>query len=333
MAEDLRSPFPYFGGSSAIAGEVWGALGDCNHYIEPFFGSGAVLLARPSWHKCNIETVNDADCLLANVWRGLKNKPDECAAVCDQPVNHVDLMARKKWLIDNRDRIKAGLLSDPEWSDPQAAGYWIWAASCWIGSGMTRPNQIPHVSNGGMGVHAMGQIPHVSDGGMGDFVKPFNTNIYATFRKIQERLRYVRVVCGDWTRVSGGDWQTNCGTCGYFADPPYSDKADRDENIYDQDSLTVAHDVREWMIKRDADPQMRMVLKGYYEEHVELLSRGWRVHRWQAQGGYANLADKGGGNSRGQNNRFREALFFSPYCLSANDSLFPTPSLPSEKGR
>jgi hypothetical protein len=141
--------------------------------------------------------------------------------------------------------------------------------------------------------------------------------------------------------VSGGTWQTGCGVCGYFADPPYSDKADRDENIYDQDSLTVAHDVREWMIERENDPQMRMVLKGYYEEHVELLSRGWRVHRWQAQGGYASLAGKGGyaslagkggGNSRGQDNRFREALFFSPYCLSANDSLFPTPSLPSEKG-
>ena len=322
MTDDLRAPFPYFGGSAPIAAEVWEAIGDCDHYIEPFAGSCAVLLQRPSWHTGKIETINDADCLLANVWRALKNKPDECAAVCDGPVNHVDLMARKKWLISNRDRIKAGLLADPEWCDVQAAGYWIHSASCWIGSGMTRPNQRPHINNGGKGIHAMGQRPHISDGGTGNFGQPFNTNIYATFRRLQERMRYVRVVCGDWTQVSGGSWQTKRGTCGYFADPPYSAEANRHENIYDQDSLTVAHDVRRWMIEREGDPEMRMVLKGYYQEHEQLIARGWRVHRWVAHGGYANIAGAGGGKSRGQDNRFNEALFFSPHCLDAAKGLF-----------
>ena len=215
----IKAPFPYFGGSSAIADVVWNALGDVQHYIEPFAGSLAVLLARPLWHNGNIETVNDADCLLANVWRGLQFDPDGCAKWADWPVNHIDLCARKKWLIENRERIREGLGADPKWHDCEAAGYWIWAASCWIGSGMTRPNQIPNISNGGTGIHALGQIPHISDGGKGE---PFNTNIYAHFRRLQERLRYVRVVCGDWTQVSGGDWQTNTGLCGYFADPPYS---------------------------------------------------------------------------------------------------------------
>jgi hypothetical protein len=50
----LKAPFPYFGSKSRIAGTVWHALGDVKHYIEPFFGSGAVLLARPnSDEQCN----------------------------------------------------------------------------------------------------------------------------------------------------------------------------------------------------------------------------------------------------------------------------------------
>ena len=47
---DLRAPFPYFGGKSRIAAKVWERLGsNVTNYVEPFFGSGAVLLARPDW--------------------------------------------------------------------------------------------------------------------------------------------------------------------------------------------------------------------------------------------------------------------------------------------
>jgi len=39
----LIAPFPYFGGKRKIASVVWEYLGDPKTYIEPFFGSGAVL--------------------------------------------------------------------------------------------------------------------------------------------------------------------------------------------------------------------------------------------------------------------------------------------------
>ena len=69
----LEAPFPYFGGKSRAADVVWQALGDVDHYVEPFFGSGAVLLARPA--PGGLETVNDKDGLLANFWRAVRADP------------------------------------------------------------------------------------------------------------------------------------------------------------------------------------------------------------------------------------------------------------------
>ena len=40
----LKAPFPYFGGKSRVAHEVWHRLGDVTNFIEPFCGSAAVLL-------------------------------------------------------------------------------------------------------------------------------------------------------------------------------------------------------------------------------------------------------------------------------------------------
>ena len=42
----LKAPFPWFGGKSRVADIVWDRFGKVDNYVEPFFGSGAVLLAR-----------------------------------------------------------------------------------------------------------------------------------------------------------------------------------------------------------------------------------------------------------------------------------------------
>lgn len=51
----LRAPFPWFGGKRKVAEEVWRRFGRVENYVEPFFGSGAVLLGRPMpfcWRHC-----------------------------------------------------------------------------------------------------------------------------------------------------------------------------------------------------------------------------------------------------------------------------------------
>jgi len=333
----VKAPFPYFGGKSAVASLVWQALGRPAHYIEPFFGSGAVLLLRPDFDPAShTETVCDLDGHLANVWRALQADPDAVARWCDWPVNHADLIARKAKLNLETVSLLERLCADDSYFDAKLAGYWIWAVSCWIGHGLISPNQIPHIGNGGMGVHAKGQIPHISDSGIGVHRKSiadtdaasrrgvgeaYNTNLYAWFRELSERLRYVRVVCGDWSRVCGGDWQADVGTCGLFFDPPYSLESGRNMGLYSTDDASVAHDVREWCRERADRKDHRIVLAGYYEEHDSLIAEGWTVHRYSGKGGYGNL-----GNGNGKLNRHREALFFSPHCLRhAEPTLFDAP--------
>ncbi|OGF47025.1 MAG: hypothetical protein A2231_03095 [Candidatus Firestonebacteria bacterium RIFOXYA2_FULL_40_8] len=320
----LKAPFPYFGGKSRIAHTIWKKLGNVKHYIEPFFGSGAVLLARPNYIPgTHTETVNDKDGFVCNVWRSLIFMPDETARWCDWPVNHADLMARRQALLKNEEYLLENLIKDEKWCDPVLAGYWIWAASCWIGSGLTRPNAIPkisskglgvhslaymsckrpHIAHGGKNIHAKCQIPHILDGGKG-----INThvNIYDYLKKLQTRLRYVRVVCGDWSRVCGGDWQDGIGICGIFFDPPYSDKAGRDNSIYHVESTDVAHDVRKWAIPRGDKETYRIVIAGYEGEHNELEKYGWGKIGWTATRGYS---------SSDNDNRKKERLWCSPHCI------------------
>lgn len=296
----LKAPFPYFGGKSKIAPAVWAALGQPKHYIEPFFGSGAVFLSRPKWNPSMIETVNDADGFIANVWRGIQYAPDEVARWCDWPVNHADLNARRKHLIRNEGYLLKNLVDDPEWCDPKLAGYWIWAASCWIGSGLTRSDAISLLTSN-TGINA-GQIPLLA-----------HAKAYSQARRIHDwmgalsnRLRRVRVVCGDWTRVCGGDWQDYNGVCGIFFDPPYSHDAGRDNAIYAVEN-DCASDVAKWAHERGQKPTYRIVISGYDGEHNWLELDGWRVIEWKANGGYGNRA--------GNKNRHRERLWLSPHCV------------------
>ena len=58
MGEALKPPFTYFGGKLTLAERIAALLPPHQHYVEPFAGSLAVLLAKP---PSPMETVNDLD--------------------------------------------------------------------------------------------------------------------------------------------------------------------------------------------------------------------------------------------------------------------------------
>jgi len=75
----VKPPFTYFGGKTSIAERIAALLPPHEHYVEPFAGSLAVLLAKkPS----SMETVNDLDGRLMTFWRILRDRPLELERVC-----------------------------------------------------------------------------------------------------------------------------------------------------------------------------------------------------------------------------------------------------------
>lgn len=307
------------------------------NYVEPFFGSGAVLLGRP--HAPNIETVNDKDGFVANAWRSLRLSPAETARWADNPVNENDLHARHVWLLGVRDALSARLEGDPEYHNPKIAGWWIWGQSCWIGSGWCSGKgpwvvengllvdsrqtgnagngimrQRPHLSCAGQGINR--QLPRLSGAGQGVNRKlphlgagqGINRALIAYFVSLAERLRNVRVCSGDWSRVCGPCVTHGHGITGVVLDPPYAAETGRDMTCYSVESGSVAHDVRAWCLENGQHPLLRIALCGYDTEHAELERHGWTVEEWSAIGGY---------NSAKSGNRHRERIWFSPACIAS----------------
>jgi DNA adenine methylase len=418
-----KAPFPYFGGKSKASPAVWEALGDVEHYVEPFCGSMAVLLNRP--HEPNrpyhSETVCDVDGLLINAWRGIQLYPEETAFHASNPV-------------------ALRLMADPHWCDPMLAGWWLWGCSCWIGSGwcantqawvfgpdgrLTRRKDLPedycsepwepgvsiqiphlgndgrganrpgtrepgvkrprpHLSNDGQGVNRPGTRepgvkrprPHLSNDGQGvnhagtrepgvkrqiplmvnagrgvynqnarelgvSKQKPFlnadgqGVNIHTSkeiglienefnpvtmpelrrwFNYLSERLRHVNIINGDWQECISNAFSAGSkkGICGVFLDPPYADTANRKDNLYAHDSLTIAHDAVEWCLKHGDDPELRIVLAGFDREHGDkLLKAGWTEKEWFAKG---HLTGGMGNINKDGHQQERERLWLSPNC-------------------
>jgi site-specific DNA-adenine methylase len=340
----LKAPFPWFGGKRKVAADVWAAIGDAYNYVEPFAGSLAVLLARPQWHKGSSETVNDADEYIANFWRALAADPESVARYADWPVNETDQFARHIWLVTEGQRQMAnGMAVDPDWYDAKIAGWWVWGISQWIGSGWCSGKgpwsvvdgvlvkldksdagqgvnrQLPHLGNAGKGVNR--QLPHLGDAGKGVHRASVHEYLYTYMAELAARLRYVRVCCGDWARVLTDGALSYGNSIGIFLDPPYSDGAGRNNDIYNIDSLTVAHDVRRWCLENGDNPRYRIVLAGYEDEHAEHMPSSWRVMKWSAMAAYntTSSSKRGDGNAE---NRYKERLWFSPHCLHEKPDLF-----------
>lgn len=344
MLSDLRkTPFPWFGGKADAADHVWAALGDVDHYVEPFAGSLAVLLRRPHQanRSCFSETVNDADGLLVNAWRAIQLSPEATAEAASWPVTEADLTARHLAILRWRqERELERLMGDPDYHDPRIAGWWIWGISCWIGGGwcdgsgpwivdadgrITRraggepgvSKRRPHLTGNGAGVN----VQTAREPGVWDFHPMVMPEVRRWFAFLSARLRHVRILNGDWSRaVTTGASKTlsvrTGGVAGVFLDPPYSAEAERDGSLYAVEDLSVAHAVRAWCLAHGADPQYRIVLAGFDTEHLELESHGWRAVEWYKagflKGGMGNLGDGG--------QQHRERLWLSPHCLGATAS-------------
>lgn len=171
--------------------------------------------------------------------------------------------------------------------------------------------QMPRISAEGGSISGVTATPLVESGGLYDYLA-----------ELARRLRRVRVCCGDWKRVLTPSVTTYIGTCGtvldpgavlsgWFLDPPYAHALR--ERCYSEDH-DISADVRAWAIENGDNPNLRIALCGYEDEHKDHMPATWAMEKWKAHGGYSRT-------ERGKANRERERIWFSPHCLQPANGL------------
>ena len=252
----LEPIFPYFGGKRRAAEQVWESLGRVDRYIEPFFGSGAVLLGNP--YPAKSELINDINHHVANLWRALQHEPEKVWQLASAPCSEIELKARAKWL---KEWVPYDF-SDMNAYDAYAAGLWLWVACVAINpdaSGLER-NGIRRGIKGR------------------EFTRDW-------FDNVSNRLCRIEVLCGDWkrclTKATIGKYQ-DFNNVGVFLDPPYGVG-----NVhYDDNSRTAAKEVWEWAIENGNNPRMRIVVAGY--DNGGELPKDWTEIKRVEIGGYGS---------------------------------------------
>ncbi len=271
----MRTPFPYFGGKSRIAPDVWQRFGDPGYYFEPFAGALGVLLGRPNVGKH--EYVGDVDCLITNFLRAARyGDPRELTRLTDWPTSQLDLVARTKWLKQQRQRLHRGLTStDYQWHDLECAALYAWVHSV-------------RISTNGATI-VLGRTAGV---------RRRSEPLDEYFAALAERLRNVVIDYGDWTRMTNAA-ERNCdrADCAILLDPPYDHSTGRQKNIYAHDSPDVSAYVRRWALARaKTHPRLRIALCGYEGEYK--MPSSWEELPWWSRMG-----------------RGKERIWFSPNCL------------------
>lgn len=129
----MRAPFPYYGSKVGAAELIERLMGPISNLVVPFAGSLGELLGRSQPAK--VETVNDADGLVVNAWRGLTYSPERMAELCDHPVHETTLHAAHDLLLARAPDLPELLRADPRAHDAELAAWWVWGRSCWLGGG------------------------------------------------------------------------------------------------------------------------------------------------------------------------------------------------------
>jgi hypothetical protein len=344
----FKSPYPYFGGKSGIAREVWRRLGNVDHFVDPFFGSGALLLSRPADHFdaqlgiWPLETVNDLDGFIANFWRAIAHDPGAVARYADWPANQNDLTARHYWLVQRHADLVRKLEADPEYFDAKIAGWWVWGAGLWFGHGYCSGRGPWRVVNGRMVKTGEGSIMRktLRFSGKGCGVHRVTVGIKRQRVPMETGRGVHRMEIGTLAQsdsvlpVTEGIYRwfaelaarmrrvrVNC--TGWRNMLTYSALAEgktvgivldppyaRDERDSNiyVHENDIWHEVKQWAIDNGDNPRYRIAYFGYL--HEGNMPVDWPAG-WQLLTWTANRGFAGERN----NNRTREVVYFSPNCL------------------
>ncbi len=339
----LVAPFPWFGGKRMVVSEVWSRFGNPDNYVEPFGGSLAVLLGRPVEHEWwgKKETVGDFSGHVVNFFRAVAADPVEVAKFASWPVTEADLTARHLWLVRYENTLAEKLTADPDFFDVKAAGWWVWGISSWVGgdwmtgAGPWRPGdpsgpgvyrKMPMIagSHGGKGIHKPLRSLTFDGVSVPDVVNYYEDSLVEQFEALSNRLRRVRVACGDWKRLTGAAVDAGAKKItAVFLDPPYDLSLRRGDLYGASDRADVGspenqvhEQARDWALSVGVNSLRRVAYCSYSTEEEDALfvNAGWSAFRWSARGGYGSQGD-----NAARDNKNLEIIWFSPACLNPTE--------------
>jgi DNA adenine methylase len=237
----VTPPFAYFGGKTTLAPKIASLLPDHDHYVEPFAGSLAVLLAK---QVSKFETVNDLDGDLMTFWRVLRDRPADLARVCAlTPHSRAELdlaadldvadeveCARRVWVRLTQSRSHS--LTGSGWKYSQHLGI--------------NPNRIPHSA----------------------YLDAYAHRIEAAAK----RLKRVSLECRDAREIIR-DYGQHSGVC-LYVDPPYLGSA-RGATISRYRCEMTGDDAHRELADALRACKASVVLSGYASPLYQELFDGW----------------------------------------------------------
>ena len=313
-----------------------------------------MLLKRPLDHRGRLETVNDLDCHISNLWRSVQHDPDAVIRAADWPVNEADLHARHLWLVEwmtaeRRERFK----TDPAYHEAVVAGWWLWGISQWIGGGWCELvyRRSPEVATGGRGVVTVpprrrpdGGAAANGGGAMGVVRKRPMIGALQNTPGVGVHRRRPSVSTsrwkadaqgvmghGDWrdlisalcdrlryVRVCAGDWR-RVVTPAVTGHEVGTCGVLLDPPYSREAGRAACYAAEDWSVAHDV---RQWCLENGEHPRLRLALCGYEGehdeledHGWTVVEWKATGGMSRGGNSRGAQNRHRERIWFSPSCL------------------
>lgn len=266
---------------------------------KEFLGDQEVLAIKTTSNTFIANGIASHNCFIPNFWRAVAAEPDKVALHADYPVLEADLHARHRWFISpEAEEFRKKINLDPNYYDVKIAGWWVWGMNASLGITFTKQR-------------GLNCKPFLSMIGQGTVT---STSIEDWFKILQDRLKKVRVCCGDWSRVVTPSVTyknkslTKKGMVGVFLDPPYLVE-NREDKLYRIETNVFA-DVCNWAIENASIPQMRIAVCGYEGDFD--FPKDWEVFNWQTTGGFSSFAKS---KVQGKENSKKETIWFSPSCI------------------
>lgn len=229
----------YFGGKTRLAARIAALLPKHDHYVEPYAGSLAVLLAKP---MSRMETVNDLDHELMTFWRVLRNKPEHLARVCAlTPHSRAEHLAAFDVDYDSLDELEIARL--------------VWVRINQGRSGTLRKTGWRYYVN-----------PGATNSPMTDYLAAYVTRMAAA----AERLQHVSLECRPALEVIDkfGRFDANC----LYVDPPYLAETRSSGTYQTEMSSPEEH---EQLLEALQRARASVVLSGYASDLYDVSLSDW----------------------------------------------------------